>query len=957
MMISPSACRMGLVTTSRRKIGTVLTGSSTLGGRRAFLTASSKSSSLVDASVVAPETKSLWTPRSPIFRRRWKSSRAAAVYDTDSDDQDDLEVRTKGLAAAAQLRATSASSAELSHEEAWMINLGRGDDNEWLTGPREDEWFTGIHPRDCPGVDAKGKIRSLPLPNLSCVTRHAAKEYFDNSWTLYETLFAGLNGEEYFYRPPVHGLRHPQIFYYGHTACLYVNKLRVSGVLDKPVNPYFESIFEVGVDEMLWDDMHKNDMLWPIVSEVHEYKKKVYETVVDAIMNHPSLEPAAGEEGVKVDQSHPMWALFLGFEHERIHFETSSVLFREAPYHLVQTPTNWPPMHPSATEQKSYPPVTSNPVEGKDYPPNKMIPVNQGAVDLGKPADFPSFGWDNEYGERNVSVPPFQASEHMITNGEYYQFVQEGGYRNRQYWCEDSWHWRTHRNMKWPFFWEPAGPAGTNEFNLRTIFDIVSMPWDWPVDVNYYEAQAYCRWKTEKDGSPTSRPYRILTEAEHHLIRHRDHGLEAARKDAGADKVMVTSGKDFAKGETATNLNLAYSSQNPVDFFPPSQTGHRDTTGSAWEWTEDHFNPLKGFEVHHVYDDFSTPCFDGKHSMIVGGSFMSTGDEASTFARFHFRPHFLQHSGFRLVASDDPAPATHLFAGNFGGQVAAAAAATQQPPSEQQDSDNVYETDTSLHMYLGLHYPKSGEAEGVAPILPHSGAPSHGLFFPQRVARLLKSLEPERSNNSALDIGCAVGGASFELAKTFDRVDAFDFSESFVNGAKRMQNIAQEDIAFNVPVEAELFEQVKAVHDDGVTPDVLSKVNFFAGDAQRIAEMNATGQIATYDGVVMSNLLCRLPDPMACIDGLPCIVNKGGVVVMVTPFSWLLEFTPRSKWLGGFYDPVSKDPIYSKDVLQEMMEDRGFEKIHEEEMPLVIREHQRKYQYIVSEATGWRKKE
>jgi hypothetical protein len=45
-----------------------------------------------------------------------------------------------------------------------------------------------------------GKIRSLPLPNLSEVTRESAKEYFDNSWTLFETLFAGLRGEEGFYR-------------------------------------------------------------------------------------------------------------------------------------------------------------------------------------------------------------------------------------------------------------------------------------------------------------------------------------------------------------------------------------------------------------------------------------------------------------------------------------------------------------------------------------------------------------------------------------------------------------------------------------------------------------------------------------------------------------------------------------------------------------------------------------
>jgi len=411
-----------------------------------------------------------------------------------------------------------------------------------------------------------------------------------------------------------------------------------------------------------------------------------------------------------------------------------------------------------------------------------------------------------------------------------------------------------------------------------------------PVDVNYYEAKAYCRWKTAKDGSPTSKPYRILTEAEHHLIRHREHNLDAARSDVSADKVMITSGEEFADGPTGANINLAYSSQNPVDFFAPSQTGHRDTTGNAWEWTEDHFNPLRGFEVHHVYDDFSTPCFDGKHSMIVGGSFISTGDEASVFARFHFRPHFLQHSGFRLVASDDDAPATHLYAGNFEGQAAARDAALEHKTGNaqgKQGPDNVYETEQSLHMYLGLHYPTSGEKEGIAPILPHENAPVHGIRFPQRVARLLSSLEPERTNERALDIGCAVGGASFELARIYDKVDAFDFSQSFVDAATRMKN--GEEIPFDIPVEAELFERVKAVHDEGITPEIRSKVSFFTGDACQISEMSADGRLGRYDGAVMSNLLCRLPDPIACLRGLPNVMNKGGVVVMVTPFSWYVH--------------------------------------------------------------------
>lgn len=127
---------------------------------------------------------------------RWKST-MAATYSDDSEDEDDLVTldRSHGHAVAQKVRSV------LSHEEAWMVNLGRDDNNEWLLGPRDaDEWFTGKKPSICPGTDAQGVIRSLPLPKLDAVTRKAAREYFDNSWTLYETLFAGLNGEEYFYR-------------------------------------------------------------------------------------------------------------------------------------------------------------------------------------------------------------------------------------------------------------------------------------------------------------------------------------------------------------------------------------------------------------------------------------------------------------------------------------------------------------------------------------------------------------------------------------------------------------------------------------------------------------------------------------------------------------------------------------------------------------------------------------
>jgi len=87
-------------------------------------------------------------------------------------------------------------------------------------------------------------------------------------------------------------------------------------------------------------------------------------------------------------------------------------------------------------------------------------------------------------------------------------------------------------------------------------------------------------------------------------------------------------------------LNLCYGSEFPSNLAR-NEKGFYDVFGNAWEHCLDVFNPLDDYSVHNYYQDFSMPCFDGRHNMIMGGSFVSTGDEASKFARFHFRPHFL----------------------------------------------------------------------------------------------------------------------------------------------------------------------------------------------------------------------------------------------------------------------------------------------------------------------------
>ena len=255
-----------------------------------------------------------------------------------------------------------------------------------LTGARNADWWTGKHPTRCPGF-SNGKLYSLPQLSLEGgITRETIQAYFDNTWTLTEVLLASLEGEAAYVRAPYHELRHPMIFYYGHPAALYINKLRVAGLLKDAINPYFEVIFETGVDEMSWDDLSKNKMSWPSVAEVHAYRKKVYATVSEVISKISDDVCADG-----IDKSSPLWALVMGFEHERIHLETSSVLISEMPVKYTRFPETFPSYHKSVNKAGTN--VIRSPVAGVHYPAPVMISVESQSVKLGKPSNFPSFGW------------------------------------------------------------------------------------------------------------------------------------------------------------------------------------------------------------------------------------------------------------------------------------------------------------------------------------------------------------------------------------------------------------------------------------------------------------------------------------------------------------------------------------------------------------------------------------
>lgn len=776
-------------------------------------------------------------------------------------------------------------------------------------------WWTGKQPRHgtCPGVDADGKINSLPLPNLKTATRQDILDYFDNTWTLTEVLFSALQNEEAFFRPPTHQLRHPLIFYYCHPPALYVNKLRVARLITQPINPYFEKLFETGVDEMSWDDLSKNQMTWPSAHEIRDYRSTVYQLVKNIIETHP------GFDQLPITMQSPLWAIFMGMEHERIHFETSSVLMRELPIHCVKKPSEWPNYFSLLAN------TSHNPTQKMDYPDNHFIDVKQKQVVIGKAKDWPSYGWDNEYGKRELMVKPFRANQFLVSNGEFHEFVVSGGYQDPQYWSNEGWKWRAFRNAKWPTFWVPVGPSGLHHYQLRLCFEVVPMQWAWPAEVNYHEAKAFAVWRSLKDKMEI--PYRLITEAEHHCLRN----------TLTYDPIMEYDSRSMRQQKI--NLNLAYGSQTPVNVMKEGTAEFYDVFGNAWQWCEDHFAALPEFEVHPLYDDFSSPCFDGKHHMIMGGSFISTGDEASCFARFHFRPHFFQHAGFRLVqpmvkeeylqTTCLDAPPPHVGTG---------ACCSQHEKTEQ---DNLYETKELLNAYLLLHYGNEHDTFSIPTSIQHT------LSFPQRTARLLCEMVRRYHVNTerALDLGCAVGGAAFELARVFKQVLGIDLSESFIQCANSLKH--EKLIPYTRKEEGDITTSLSASVDPALDKN---RVMFQVGDA-----CSLPSDIGEFDVVLMANLLCRLPSPRSCLmrmGGALGLVKVGGLLLNTSPYSWLKSYTSQAAWLGG--KTINGNEVYSHTVLKTLLSEH-FELLHEEEMPFVVREHARKFEYVISHVTVWRR--
>ena len=247
--------------------------------------------------------------------------------------------------------------------------------------------------------------------------RTEIRRYFHETYDAYELLFETLASDEAYYRR-ADPLRHPLIFYYGHTATFFVNKLLLGKFIDQRITPGFESTFAIGVDEMSWDDLNEQHYEWPSVEAVKEYRDQI-RMAIDDLINETLLT-------LPVEWESLYWIIMMGIEHERIHLETSSVLIRQLPSELLDS---------------NHPDWSISSETNATAPQNQLIPVPAGTVIQEKDREDELYGWDNEYGRHISDVSEFKASKHLVSNREFLEFIKDGGYRNQSYWTAEGWQW------------------------------------------------------------------------------------------------------------------------------------------------------------------------------------------------------------------------------------------------------------------------------------------------------------------------------------------------------------------------------------------------------------------------------------------------------------------------------------------------------------------------------------
>jgi ergothioneine biosynthesis protein EgtB len=315
----------------------------------------------------------------------------------------------------------------------------------------------------------------------------------------------------------------------------------------------------------------------PPLTEVLEYRQRVDASMSELLGAEPAPELAATVE--------------LGINHEEQHQELLVMDIK----HVLGSGA----LEPSFRDEP--PPATAPTVD------QGWRSFEGGTFEIGHPGE--GFAFDNEGPRHPEIVGDFELSHRLVTNREWLEFINDGGYREPVVWLSDGWAWRAEHAVTAPLTWRRDD--GWTQF---TLHGREPLRLDDPVThISFYEADAFARWA-------------------------------GARLPTEAEWERAASGRTVG-GHFLDLANTNWHPRPPQDDEQPMQL-----FGDGWEWTQSPYSPYPGFRIAEGAVGEYNGKFMANQFVLRGGSFATPSGHVRATYRNFFHPHTRWHfSGVRLA--------------------------------------------------------------------------------------------------------------------------------------------------------------------------------------------------------------------------------------------------------------------------------------------------------------------